>query len=273
MPTEFHRATAKAEAQAAREQAALLRELRRNVLAELARAQGFKVFHLQQLLRAIDRDVMFGSDMAQASAARAFNLAAQLGMDHVSAVAGIGAGPGVSRPLLQAVLEVTLDQERAVWSELRTKLKGQVRRVALGVDDPFTAMRQLSRALQDAKTFASYEDRAEFIIRTEVRRAFQIASNERSLQAGESLKVTGETLGKWWLTAGDKRVRADHVRAGIEYAKGKPIPMDALFRLGAKREGLRYPLDPRGSAKQVIGCRCDAIHVLMPKTKTAKARA
>jgi hypothetical protein len=64
-----------------------------------------------------------------------------------------------------------------------------------------------------------------------------------------------------WLTAGDEKVRteigADHKAAGM----AGPIRLGESFP-GC---GLRYPLDPRGSAANVINCRCSLIAVETPQ--------
>jgi len=52
-----------------------------------------------------------------------------------------------------------------------------------------------------------------------------------------------------WISQRDSRVRDAHV-----LADGQIVNMGSTFNVGG--EALRYPKDPRGSARNVIGCRC-----------------
>jgi uncharacterized protein with gpF-like domain len=152
---------------------------------------------------------------------------------------------------------VTTDQVRDVWGELGSRLKIIIRRAALGVTDPFAAMKALARVIRDPKTFGRAFWRAETIVRTEVGRAFSIASQdelERAVKAGVDVR-------KYWLTAADERVRETHREAGRDYTQADAIPWNGLFRVGA--DELRYPKDPNGSAGETINCRCVSVPVVV----------
>lgn len=62
-------------------------------------------------------------------------------------------------------------------------------------------------------------------------------------------RETGLNLRKVWISADDARTRPDHAAAD-----GQVVGMDDSFRVGG--EDLRFPGDPRGSAANVINCRC-----------------
>lgn len=89
--------------------------------------------------------------------------------------------------------------------------------------------------------------RADTIARTETHNAMMYASHEgASAQAREA----GVTLRKRWVPVLDERTRISH--AGM--ASHPAIPMDADFNVGG--EHMARPGDPRGSASNVIRCRC-----------------
>ena len=83
--------------------------------------------------------------------------------------------------------------------------------------------------------------RAERIVRTEV----ISASNRGSLLGAET---TGLKLNKVWLTAGDNRVRHTPGHNSLNH---QPVAIDKTFA-----NGMQYPGDPAGGAKETIQCRC-----------------
>lgn len=86
-------------------------------------------------------------------------------------------------------------------------------------------------------------------IRTETTRIFNIA-HDLQMRAANKFRKRDNKLLKGWLTRGDNRVRPTHRAAG----RAKPIPVNQLFVVGGDR--LRYPGDPKGSAEEVVNCRC-----------------
>lgn len=238
-----------------REQLQLLRQMRRDTLRALGEASGFRLFHLTQVLAAIDREIARGRAVAQQLASgittRAYRLGASLVDGAVAAIGVASTLADVSPELLSAVLEVTNDQLRSVWSELGTRLKTTVRRAALGVTEPEKAIGQVAAAIRDVKTFGTAEARAETIIRTEVNRTFSLAAQRRLEQSNERL---GGRLKKWWLATDDDRTRDAHREAGERYGPENAIPVDEPFVVDG--EELMEPLDPAGSPENVINCRC-----------------
>ena len=84
------------------------------------------------------------------------------------------------------------------------------------------------------------------IVRTETMRA----SNAASMA----------TFGVWgvpkkeWLATGDNRVRPTH-----KSASGQTVGITESFDVGGSE--MRFPGDPRGSAKETINCRCTVLPV------------
>jgi len=255
--------TNRLEAAAARRQLDVLQATRKDLLRALGVAdpKTFRTFHQTEVLNAIDREIARNRAGSINAAAEDTRAAANLGAEHVAVVLGARVADlslvGVSPELVSAVVDVTTDQIRAVWSELGTSLKATVRRAALGVVDPYAAMTAVQKVLRDPKTFGSTEVRAEVIVRTELNRTFGLATDARMRQADARL---GGGLKKYWLTQVDRRTRLTHITAGTRYAPGGnpgPIPVAAFFEVGKGR--LLFPLDPRGPAEEVISCRCRSV--------------
>jgi hypothetical protein len=91
--------------------------------------------------------------------------------------------------------------------------------------------------------------RALRIARTETHTAFERGSYEQAREArAMGIQIEGE-----WAATEDKRTRPDHA-----LADGQTIELGKrLFVVGGER--LRFPGDPRASARQVINCRCVAL--------------
>jgi SPP1 gp7 family putative phage head morphogenesis protein len=92
-------------------------------------------------------------------------------------------------------------------------------------------------------------------------RAETIAQTETACAYGHARQKGMEETGiewKEWLTAGDDKVRAEHVRANEQQRR-----VDEAFDIAG--EQLMHPGDPNGSAKNVINCRCVVIPIREPK--------
>jgi hypothetical protein len=245
---------ARLEDAAARAQIQLLTRLRRELLAELANAQGFRLFRVQTMLGVIDHEIgRLAPEVTNATAAP-LRQAWELGLDLVIGVEGGTGLYSVSPTLLQSVLAVTSQDATSIWLELGNRLKSIVGRVALGAQDPFDAMAKLARAIKDPKTFGTAFTRAETLIRTETNRVFALATQARAKESDERLRATGDRLVKYWLSAEDARVREAHAEAATTYSKDRPIPIDRPFIVGGEK--LMHPLDPSASAANTVNCRC-----------------
>jgi hypothetical protein len=87
-----------------------------------------------------------------------------------------------------------------------------------------------------------YRAQALRIARTETTAAANFAATE----AGS---VSGFKMQKEWISALDSRTRDDHSRTN-----GQRVAENTTFNVGGEK--LRFPGDPRGSAGNVINCRC-----------------
>lgn len=240
---------------ASKAQLRLLAALRREILAEVGAAAGFRSWQLRNVLATIDAYVTQGRAAAETGLMASLTGAAAVGTE--AAAVTLGAVPGlsgISRSLLEQLVDLGRDSLRDVWRELGSTLKRAIRRAVIGIDDPFQAIQRVAAIVRDPKTFASAQARAEVIVRTEVNRVFSAANADQAQQAAEIVGRTGGRVVKWWLTARDSRVRPDHVQAGEDYTREHAIPLGRPFEVGG--EELMYPLDPNGSAAQTINCRC-----------------
>jgi hypothetical protein len=253
---------AKLEDRAVREQLTLLKRLRRDILTRLANAEGFQIFRLQSMLAIVDTEMRNYARTAERATAAVTRGSFAAGRELATITSGLPEQLwGVSPQLLTSVIDVTTDQSRAVWGELGSKLKAEIRRVTLGVEDPFEAMGKVAKLIKDPKTFGRAFTRAEAIVRTETNRVFSMAAHGRSNEADKALKLTGQRVMKYWLTAEDDRVRPTHYAAGKRYTADRPIPLDEPFLVGG--EELMFPQDPAGSAAETINCRCVPLHVVV----------
>lgn len=257
-----------AEEEAVRAQYRLLRAMRRELLAIIGDAAGYRAFHLQQVLAAIDSEITRYRAQAQAAAGADTRALFTLGHEIVDVAVGTapaGALAGVSSELLQRAVDLTTGEVGAIWTELGNGLKSTIRRTALGITDHVQAMAEVSRLLRRKRgPFTNAQFGAERIVRTETSRIFSGATYDRMRSAEASL---GEAMRKGWLNAGDNRVRDAHVQAGIDYSRDRAIPVDQPFIVDD--EELMFPLDPRGSASNTIMCRC----VLLPVVGEIAAKA
>jgi uncharacterized protein with gpF-like domain len=89
--------------------------------------------------------------------------------------------------------------------------------------------------------------RAETIARTETHSAAGFANNEAA-------KLLDIELWKEWIDAGDEREREDHRAGNVDR-----VDVNSEFFVGG--EYLAYPGDTRGSAENVINCRCASVFV------------
>lgn len=109
-----------------------------------------------------------------------------------------------------------------------------------GIEQNLT-VEEIARNMRDSGRIAGIT-RARVISRSEIIRA----SNLGSLQGAKSSNLN---LRKVWLATRDSRTRIDHAEAD-----GQKVGMDDFFIVGG--EELQYPADYRGSASNVIQCRC-----------------
>ena len=158
-----------------------------------------------------------------------------------------------------------------VWSEgfaeAGRKVAGQ-RIVLLQGTAKAEVIKNLQRFMQDPEFMALGADQrgrilrsrfnklsayqAERIVRTEATYAANLGAERSALDMFGS-----DGLQKEWLTSVDGRERASH-----RSTNGQVVDMDKPFNVGG--ELLMMPGDPRGSARNVVNCRCAVAHIPKP---------
>jgi Phage Mu protein F like protein len=245
---------------AADRQRAILLATRNDLLAALAvlPPESYRAAQLTALLLAVDRVLDPRRAEALRYAADDTRTAWTLARGQAEATITLPSVPSVSitADLLQAVIDVTEDQLREVWSELGSGLKVSIRRVALGAQTPEAAMAAVQALIRDPKTFGSAATRAEVIVRTETNRTYNVAADARFRELNATFD--GQ-LRKAWLATNDTRTRPSHRDAGRQYDRAHAIPVTEPFIVGG--HPMRYPLDPLAPAREVVACRCRAIAI------------
>lgn len=94
--------------------------------------------------------------------------------------------------------------------------------------------------------------RSQVIARTEALRTISTAEYEMFRQQIDQGRLNGDRVKRFWSTAKDERIRANH--RAIPGMNEKGVGPKEMFQtpLGP----LRYPRDPLGTAANVIQCRC-----------------
>lgn len=147
--------------------------------------------------------------------------------------------------------------ENTVWSWLETYALSRVRQIANYTKEILRNALQESydngdgeqataRRLREAVSGDIGRRRAATIARTET----LIATNKAS---DEAARATGLRMVKEWGATEDARTRPDHAAAD-----GQTREMDEDFDVGGEK--MSYPGDTKGSAKQVINCRCVVLY-------------
>lgn len=95
------------------------------------------------------------------------------------------------------------------------------------------------------------KQRAEMIARTESLRAVHMGEYESLLAAHMEGKIS-PNLRRFWIASADERVRKYHMPISEMNAEGVKIDEAFDTPLGP----MRYPLDPEGTAANVVHCRC-----------------
>ena len=138
-----------------------------------------------------------------------------------------------------------------VAAEAQGKIGQQLGLVTVGGITPFQAIKAI-QALLESESIR----RATTIVRTEVSRAFAVASQERLVQAAPL--VPG--LGKQWRRSGKIHSRWTH-----DLMDGQVVDADKPFLVpnpGGGIDKMLCPHDPKAPAEQVINCGCIAIPYL-----------
>ncbi|HSV81479.1 MAG TPA: hypothetical protein VLK85_19965 [Ramlibacter sp.] len=151
-----------------------------------------------------------------------------------------------ARVLTQLRTFVTL-RLKDVGAEATGNIGRQLSQVTLGTRTPFEAIKSIQAQLGNETT-----RRATTIVRTEVGRAFAVASYQRLQQAAKL--VPG--LQKQWRRSGKIHSRWNH-----DAVDGQVVDVDQLFTLPSENGPVKmlHPHDPAAPVEEVINCGCLAL--------------
>jgi hypothetical protein len=136
-----------------------------------------------------------------------------------------------------------------VGAEAVRKIANQLSLVTLGASTPFDAIKKVQQLLGNESP-----QRASTIVRTEVARAFAMASHQRLVQAS---KVVPGGLQKMWRRSGKIHSRWNH-----DAIDGQIVDAEQPFMVPTLDRGtieMLYPHDPTAPIGEVINCGCLAI--------------
>lgn len=236
----------------------IMAELKRQVVTELAltSADTFAAARLQQTLTAIDAHLATWEAQTTREVTGLLNESWQAGKEMLPAMAeaaGVQVGRfWISTHQLDALKEFTLGRFAHVRTDASARIRAEVLLGTLGQKTPQEVTAAVAGELGSPSIFKSIEARAETITKTEMGRAYSMATQKSMESATDVLPE----LQKMWLHAGHpKRARIYHLNI-----HGLTVPTDEKFLVGTI--AMMYPRDPLAPASEVINCGCTHVPYL-----------
>jgi len=134
-----------------------------------------------------------------------------------------------------------------VSEDVINKVNAELAQVLLGIKTPYDVAKQIGELTGGGLK------RGTTIVRTEVGRAFSVASHERMTQAAAVIPE----LKKQWRRSGKVHSRLEH-----DMADGQIRAVSEPFLIGNGAGGVdsvMYPRDPKAPARQTINCGCTSL--------------
>lgn len=249
------------EDEAARRSVQLLRDALTQINTRIVTADGWRLENLTNLQRQV-KDLIAGFESELTAhlngvTARAWELGTAA-VDDPLKISGVSLSPArLSRNVIAVLQGYSADLIRRISQETLTAVNGTLAQALLGLQNPLQAQQRITQligATDNLRDLTGISARAESIFRTEVGRVNAIATQARQVQVAEMVP----DLMKSWVSTGDHRTRSGHLAA-----HGQSVRIDQPFSvaayIGGPKEEMMYPRDPRGSANNVINCRCRSI--------------
>ena len=156
---------------------------------------------------------------------------------------------GLSPTLTVIALDYSADLIQQISEQTLQRINGELTRAILGEMNPYQAMQKVDQAM--GMTGFGVSNKAEKIVRTELTRAYGANTKAQNDITIDRIPEQYRSLvTKTWHWTHDNRTREEH-RLSPEQAT---VPYDMPFMVGG--EELDYPGDPKGSAWNIINCRC-----------------
>jgi len=240
---------------------ALLKQVQGEIQNDLLGAEGFQQYRLTELLKGVERYIDAFDARATVEMRAGLGQSFQFGGAYVTEpLAAIGIGVGFFQPtpaMLNVIVEASADLVTGISEPLLRFINLQLRQVALQQISSIDAMRNISNNIgfvsmrPGRETVKGIAYNAERIVRTEMGRAFNLASHTQQLAVAERVPE----LTKRWIATG-VRTRETHLVAHMRYLDN-PIPVSEPFHVGGSL--MMYPGDPNGEAKEVCNCHCTSV--------------
>ena len=245
---------------------ALLEELRRQIISELATmpSGSYSSYVMKASLASIDEHLVKWEGSVQRELDFALTQSWAAGaklLPAASEAAGVALQlPWISTGTLDALKEFTFGRISGVRGDLYNRIKGELTLGILGQKTPQEVAAQLAEGLQGQKLpvgkgghpiFKSAAERAEVITGLEMGRAFSMAT-EMSIEAAQQILPDLERM---WLHAGHPGApRQSHL-----LMHGQTRKVGAAFYQTPQGAKVFFPRDPQAPVSEVIRCGCDLI--------------
>lgn len=236
----------------------IMAELKRQVVTELATApaDSFGASRLRQTLTAIDAHLAAWETQTTREVTGLLNDSWEAGKEmlpQMAEAAGVQVGRfWISTHQLDALKEFTLGRFAHVRTDASARIRAEVTLGVLGQKTPQEVTAAVAGELGSPSIFRSIEARAETITKTEMGRAYSMAT-QKSMESAEDVLPE---LQKMWLHAGHpKRARIYHLNI-----HGLTVPTAEKFLVG--NIGMMHPRDPLAPASEVINCGCTHVPYL-----------
>lgn len=234
----------------------ILEELRQQVQGELGRAAlgSWDSYSLKKRLNAIERMIADSSLKTKTEISGLVEGAWQEGQELVAktlSASGIHMGFGISRSSVEqlASKEFAIHITQALYGDGWSKIKSELILGVLGGKTPQEVSTAIGRNMKDPSIFSTLDARAEAITKTEMGRAFSMASQSRLEEASQNV----DGLEKEWRHSGHPKVARPHHLA----LDGVHIPVEEPFLVG--NTAMMYPRDPKAGINEVINCGCESV--------------
>lgn len=233
----------------------LLNQALTEIRADLAAAPSdYQLWSLPRLAAEITRTLAEFGEAAAAKVSTAAGDAWRLGQDLAEKpleAAGIRVAaelPMLDTRQLTAMRAFMTDRIKDIGLAAANKINAQLGMVVIGAQTPSDAISSVTQILGE-----SSRARATTIVRTELARAFAVATQERMAQ--QAALVPG--LKKQWRRSGKLHPRPHHDLADGQVKEvGEPFVLNPL---GKPQVKLMFPHDPKAPAGETINCGCVAL--------------
>jgi hypothetical protein len=242
--------------EARRRVVALLDDLHRSILADLARTPvtSYNAARLQALKAEVDRALeqfaqQASSTVQQAQTDAYRQTALQIDATVAAAAGGVMVHPVIDTALLRVAQGYTADLISGLSRDAAAKINAAIQRGAMGGLNLSQLVEQIGTTLEDGKfsgLFSPVGERAMTIATNEIMRVQSLASIARI----DDLATRHKNLMKRWLHIPVAKIpRITHIHADKQVRKpGQPFLVAG--------EELQYPRDPSGTPGNTINCHC-----------------